>query len=145
MERALALVHRGAQFLLQDVHGAVVRHFQVVDARHDRGQIIVRGVWRLAGFAYDCEHGGEVFEAWEYVSEKSEEGSGEGIHTTNRKLGAASDELQEIAALLVREFAHGVEEVAYGFAVEVVAMVGFDGVHESWWKGLILGGRGRYW
>lgn len=72
MESALALPDGHTELLAQNVHGAVVWHFEVVDARHDRGQIIVRRVWWLAWLADDREHGREVLEAWIRVSNVEE-------------------------------------------------------------------------
>lgn len=54
--------------------------------------------------------------------------------TSNRQLRTAGDELQEVPALLVFELAHCLKEVAHALAVEVVAMVRLDGVHESYVK-----------
>lgn len=51
--------------------------------------------------------------------------------TSNRQLGAASRELQEVSALGCRELAHGLEEILDTSAVHVEAMIGFDGIHES--------------
>ena len=64
MESALALSNSHAELLAQNVHGAVVGHLEVVDARHDRGQVVVGSVRWLARLAHDGEHGREVLEAW---------------------------------------------------------------------------------
>jgi uncharacterized protein YfaT (DUF1175 family) len=64
MESALALLDSNSEFLAQDVNGAVVWHLEVVDAGHDRREVVVGCVRRFAWFADDGEHGGEVFEAY---------------------------------------------------------------------------------
>jgi hypothetical protein len=64
MERALALLHRDRHFPAQDVNAAVVGHLEVIDACHDRGEVVVGCVGRFAGLAHDGEHGCQVFETW---------------------------------------------------------------------------------
>ena len=64
MESALALLDGDAQLLAQNVDGAIVGHLEVVDARHDRGKIVVGRVGWLAWLTDDGEHWSEVLEAW---------------------------------------------------------------------------------
>jgi len=52
--------------------------------------------------------------------------------TSNWKLGASSDELKEVAALRGAHFTHDLEEMLDALAVEIVAVIGFERVHESW-------------
>lgn len=68
MESALALLDGDAQLLAQNVDGAIVGHLEVVDARHDRGKIVVGRVGWLAWLTDDGEHWSEVLEAWKFVS-----------------------------------------------------------------------------
>lgn len=51
--------------------------------------------------------------------------------TSNRKFGASSCELQEIATLGSVKAAHGMEQVLDRLAVHVVAMIRLDRVKES--------------
>jgi hypothetical protein len=64
MESALAFLNGDTELLAQNLYGAVVGHLEVVDAGHDRGQVVVGSVWRFARLADDGEHGREVLEAW---------------------------------------------------------------------------------
>lgn len=51
--------------------------------------------------------------------------------TANRELRTTSDELEKISSLFGRVLAHGGEQVANALAVQVVAMIGLDRIHES--------------
>lgn len=63
VEGTLSFFHRSGKLLLHNISGGVVGELEVVDASHDTGQIVIRGVWMLARFADHGEHGGETFEA----------------------------------------------------------------------------------
>jgi len=52
--------------------------------------------------------------------------------TSNGKLRTTSDELKEVAALRGGHLAHDLQEMLDALAVEVVAVVGFEGIHKSW-------------
>ncbi len=51
--------------------------------------------------------------------------------TTNRKLGAASGELEEISSFWKCELAHCLKQILHTLAIHVEAMVSLDRVHES--------------
>lgn len=63
MERPLALLDRCKELLPQIIHVRVVRQLEVIDTRHDAGEIVVRDVWRLARLADHREHGVQLAEA----------------------------------------------------------------------------------
>lgn len=63
VESTLALLDGNIQPFAKDIYAAVIWHFEIVDARHDAGKIVVRCVRRLAGFANHGEHGRESLEA----------------------------------------------------------------------------------
>jgi hypothetical protein len=63
MKSPLPLLKRRRKFLAQNLHRAIIRHLEVIHARHDRRQVVVRRVRRFAGFANDGEHRREVLEA----------------------------------------------------------------------------------
>jgi hypothetical protein len=62
MERALTLLSRHTQLLLHHIDSRVVRQLQVINARHDAREVVVRRVRRLARLAYDREHWCESIE-----------------------------------------------------------------------------------
>ena len=51
--------------------------------------------------------------------------------TTDGQLGTARDELQEASPSIFGKLAHDLEQVAHTLAVEVVAVIGLDGIHKS--------------
>jgi hypothetical protein len=51
--------------------------------------------------------------------------------TSDWKLRAASDELQELPTLLGSVFTHSLEQVPHALAVEVEPVIRLDGIHES--------------
>lgn len=57
---------------------------------------------------------------------------GQVLLTSNGKLRATSDELQEFATLHGLKAAHRLEQIPHRLAVHVVAMIGLDGVKESY-------------
>jgi hypothetical protein len=62
VESALPVTSSHTEPLPQNAHIAVIRHLEVVDARHDGREVVVGCVRRFAGFAYDGEHGCESLE-----------------------------------------------------------------------------------
>ena len=62
MESALTFPDGNAQLLTKNVDGAVVGHLEVVDAGHDRWQVVIGRIRWFAGLAHDGEHGCEVLE-----------------------------------------------------------------------------------
>lgn len=68
MESPLTFLCSQGEFLAHNVERAVIRHLQVVDTSHDARQIVIRCVWRLAGFAHHGEHGRKTLEACSKVS-----------------------------------------------------------------------------
>jgi hypothetical protein len=65
VERALALFDRNVQSGAQGLNVAIVRHFEVVDASHDRREELVGSVRCFCGLADDGEHGCERLETCE--------------------------------------------------------------------------------
>lgn len=63
VESPLALFDGHEELPSQIIDVAVVGQFQVVDARHDAREVVVRRVWCLAGLANHGEHGGQASEA----------------------------------------------------------------------------------
>jgi hypothetical protein len=51
--------------------------------------------------------------------------------TSYWELRTTGNELQEVPPLLVRELAHRLEQIPHALAVEIVAVIRLDGVHES--------------
>ncbi len=76
VECTLAFPDGCAQPLAHHIEVGIVRKLQIVDARHNTGQVVVRCIRRLARFANDCEHRCEAFEACQellaYHSHRSE-------------------------------------------------------------------------
>jgi hypothetical protein len=68
MECALALHDSYPELPAENVDVAVVWHLEIVDTRHDRREVVVRRVWRLAWLAHNGEHGCKVLEAWATIS-----------------------------------------------------------------------------
>lgn len=62
VEGTLAFSHSEAKLLAHNVERAVVRKFEVVDAGHHRGKVVVRRVRTLRWLAHDREHGRERLE-----------------------------------------------------------------------------------
>jgi len=63
VEGSLALLDSGEELLPHDVDVGVVGQLEVVDARHDAGEVVVRRVGRLARLADHREHWGQALEA----------------------------------------------------------------------------------
>jgi hypothetical protein len=68
VEGALAFPDGNVELLAKDVDVAVIWHLEVVDASHDRWEVIVRGIRRLTRLADNGEHRGESLETWVVVS-----------------------------------------------------------------------------
>ena len=62
VERALPFTHRDTKSLTENLGRRVIRELEVVDASHDTGKVVVRGVWWFAWAANDSEHGSETLE-----------------------------------------------------------------------------------
>src|SRR5947209_17025365 len=105
MESALSLLDGDVQTVPQDFQISVVGKLEIVDASHNTGQVIVRRVWRLAWLADHGEHGCKALETCPRKLAISKR-SFKPIHTSNGELGAASDELQKVAALSWSQLAH---------------------------------------
>src|SRR5690349_8788908 len=69
MESTLALLHGDTQLLTEYLPGAVIRHLEIVDASHDRREVVVGRVWWLCWLADHCKHGCETLEACKIVSD----------------------------------------------------------------------------
>ena len=65
MKRPLSFFDSGQEFLLQDLYRRVIRQLDVIRARHNRDQKVIRLVRRLAWLTYYGEHGIEAFESWQ--------------------------------------------------------------------------------
>jgi hypothetical protein len=132
MEGALTLSNGDTELLAKNVYGAVVGHLEVVDAGHNRRQVVVGCVWRFTRLTNDGEHGCKVLEAWLYVSLSCDITRMDTRRTSNWQLRTAGDELQEVPPLLVRKLAHRLEQVAHTLTVKVIAVVRLDRVHKSY-------------
>ena len=64
MESALSFSNSSVKPLPHHVQVRVIGQLKVVDTCHDAGQVVVRGVRRLAGLTHDSEHGREALEAY---------------------------------------------------------------------------------
>lgn len=102
MECTLALADGSANFSSHHLDVTIIWKFEVVDTGHDAGQVVVRGVRWLARLANNSEHGSKSFEACrKMLANLFETKRHRGQPTTNGKLGAARNKLQEIATLLI--------------------------------------------
>ena len=52
------------------------------------------------------------------------------IRTSDRKFWAAGDELKKVPAFFKSHLTHSLQQVANTLTVQVVAMIGLDGVHK---------------
>jgi hypothetical protein len=75
MERPLALLDGDVHLLPHRFQARVVRQLQVVDACHDRRQVVVRRVRRLTRLADNSEHGRERLEACKQSAHVREQGT----------------------------------------------------------------------
>ena len=130
MECALALLKSGEELLLESVHVGIVGKLQVVDARHDAGEVVVRRVVAFAGLAHYGEHGRQAPEACGEVSSVISMDDSWHRPTSNGKLGTAGGELQEVASLDRSQLAHRLQKILDAAAVHVETMIRLDRVHE---------------
>ena len=63
MKSTLSFSDGGIDLCSHHLNIAVVWELEIIDTGHDGRQVVVRGVWWLAGLADNGEHGGEGFEA----------------------------------------------------------------------------------
>jgi hypothetical protein len=131
VESALALLEGGEKPPLQGFVVRIVGKLQIVDARHDAGEVVVRRIRRLARLAHHGKHGCQLLEACVGVSACCTGESIHGLRTSNGKLRAASRELQEFATLDGSELTHGPEQVSDALAVHVEPVVGLDRVQKG--------------
>lgn len=130
MESSLAFFDGNWEALLEYVQVAIVRQLQVVDACHHTGEVVVWCIWMFAWAAHDSEDRRETLETYIWVCVSGILcGEKWNKHTSNGELGATSDKLKEISALLVVQFAHSLQQVAHTPTVHVEPVIGFDGVH----------------
>lgn len=101
MECSLSFLKSDRKTFFEDIQIAVVWELQVVHASHNTGQVVVRGIGRLAWAAHDCKDGGETLETCVLLLANVNESHEMGRLTPNGKFRATSDELKEITALLV--------------------------------------------
>ena len=71
VESPLALPYSHTKLLAQNLNSAVIGHLQVIDARHDRRQVVIGCEGWFAGLAYNCKHWRESLEACGSVSMNS--------------------------------------------------------------------------
>jgi hypothetical protein len=68
VESPLALPYSHAKLLAQNLNSAVIRHLQVIDARHDRRQVVIGCEGWFAGLANNRKHWRESLEACGSIS-----------------------------------------------------------------------------
>jgi hypothetical protein len=59
VKRPLSLLDGHVQSFSHDFKVGIVREFEIVDACHDAGEVVVWRVWWLTGLANHSEHWGE--------------------------------------------------------------------------------------
>lgn len=129
MECALSFFDSNVEPTTEDIQTAVVGQFEIIDASHHAGKVVVWRVWGLAGAADNRENRRETLEAYyQLVAGEKEVTS---VLTSNRKFRAACNKLEEVPTLLRAQLAHGLKQVPHTLAVHVEAMVRLDGIHQS--------------
>lgn len=63
MEGALALLDGDGESSLEGLQVAIVREFEVVDARHHTGEIVIGCIWVFAWATHNGEDGSETLES----------------------------------------------------------------------------------
>ena len=134
MEGALAFFDSRVELLAHDVKICVVGELEVVDACHDTREIVIRRIRWFARLADHREHRRQALESYyfsQYLYGPKKKKKKKKKLTSDRQLGTASGELEEIPTFRVGKLAHHLKEILDALAIHIVAMVCLDGIHES--------------
>lgn len=130
MECALAFFDGNVKPFTEHIPTAVVRQFEIINAGHYAGKVVIWRIRWLAGAADDRENGGQTLEAYIKLIEYPGKDDGENL-TSNWKFWTACNKLEEVPALLWAQLTHDFEQVSHTLAIHIEAMICFDGIHES--------------